>query len=417
MLKRPAAFGWRLLLAAAWLGAWLGWAHAQSPEPASSREAAELRTVVGVVFAQADAGAVRILQKGARVSVGETVGTQKGGFALLVFNDGSRAALRPETALRVRGFRYQPEDQRQDELAVDLLQGWLRKVSGEIARRNPGSFEMRVGDATIGIRGTDFAVRICDEACERERAEGAEGVLPQSRRLGEVVATVTPLRRQRGDAVDRAAAGAMLVLGDVLATDDEQALIGLDDGTRIVLAPRSVLGLRAEEDDLGRRAVRLDLMQGGLRVATLPRAAARLYGMLVNAGGLAGMRPDTALDAVCAAPAPAQAYACEAATVLLRKGRADVLGAAGARPLTIGQPERLVEPGLSAAPTPTAPAAPAAPGAPAGAPSAPAAAPGMPSAPAAPPGAPSAPAVPASPSAPPATPSPHLPGATRPAPA
>jgi hypothetical protein len=352
MLSTASRQGWRLLLALVLLAGWLLPTWAQQP-------AAELRSVVGVVFAQAGGGEVRILQKGAQVSVGETVGTQKGAFAVLVFNDGSRAALRPETALRVRGFRYQPEDARQDELAVDLLQGWLRKVSGEIARRNPRTFDMKVGDATIGIRGTDFAVRICDEACERERAEGAEGVLPQSRRLGEVVATTTPLRRQRGDTVDRAAAGAMLVLGDVLATDSEQALVGLDDGTRIVLAPNSVLALRSEEDDVGRRAVRLDLIQGGLRVATAPRPAARLYGLLVNAGNLVGLRPDAALDAACAAPAPAQAYACEAATVLLRRGRGDVLAPTGARQLVPDQPERLVEPGLSPAPaTPSAPSAP-----------------------------------------------------------
>jgi hypothetical protein len=361
MLNRPAAPGWRLLLALVLVCAWL------LPAPARGQHvAAELRTVVGIVFAQAEGGAPRVLQTGARVAVGETVGTQKGAFAVLVFNDGSRAALKPETALRVRGFRYRPEDAQQDELAVDLLQGWLRKVSGEIARRNPRSFEMRVGDATIGIRGTDFAVRICDEACERERPEGAEGVLPQSRRLGQIVATTTPLRRQRGDTVDRADAGAMLVLGDVLATDDQQVLLGLDDGSRIVLAPRSVLALRSVEDELGRRAVRLDLLQGAMRVAAAQRAAARLYGLLVNAGSVVGLRPGAALDASCEAAAPAQGYACEAATVLLRQGRGDVLADAGARALPAGQPQRLVEPAMSPAPA-ELPAAPPSSGLPSGA--------------------------------------------------
>lgn len=342
----------RLLLVLAGLGACLPLARAQ-------QAAAEVRTAVGLVFAQADSGEARILQAGAKLSVGETVGTQKGAFAMLIFGDGSRVALRPETALRVRGFRYRPEDAKEDEMAVQLLQGWLRKVSGEIAKRNPRSFEMRVGDATIGIRGTDFSVRICDEACARERVEGGVGVLPQSRRLGQVVATAAPLRRQRDETVDRAAAGAMLMLGDVLATDEQQALIGLDDGTRIVLAPRSVLALRSVEDDLGRRAVRLDLMQGALRVASGPRTAARLYGLLVNAGNTVGLRPESALDASCEAPASAQADACEAAAVLLRQGRGDVLTPSGARPLNAGRPERLVEPGLLPAPTPGAAPAPA----------------------------------------------------------
>ena len=355
MLTHRLARWWRLLLVLTFVGAWGAPVGAQ-------QAAAEIRTAAGVVFAQAGGGDVRILQTGSRLSVGETVGTQKGAFAVIVFGDGSRVALRPETALTVRGFRYRAEDAQQDEMSVQLLQGWLRKVSGEIAKRNPRSFEMRVGDATIGIRGTDFSVRICDEACARERVEGGEGVLPQSRRLGQVVAATTPVRRQRDETVDRAAAGATLLLGDVVATDDEQALIGLDDGTRIVLLPRSVLGLRSVEDDLGRRAVRLDLIQGGLRVVSGPRAAARLYGLLVNAGSTVGLRPEAALDASCDEPAPAQAYACEAATVLLRQGRGDVLTDSGPRPLNVGRPERLLEPNPSSAPSrPAAPAAPASP--------------------------------------------------------
>jgi hypothetical protein len=72
-----------------------------------------------------------------------------------------------------------------------------------------------------------------------------------------------------------------------------------------------------------------------------------------------GLRPGAALDAGCEAPAPAQAYACEAATVLLRQGRGDVLTDTGARALPAGQPERLVEPALSPAPaSPSSPVTP-----------------------------------------------------------
>jgi hypothetical protein len=348
-LSSLSRWGWCLGLLVAVLLAPLVPARAQQP-------AAEVRSVTGVAFAQASGNEVRVLQTGAKLAVGDMVGTQKGAFALLVFGDGSRVALREESTLTVRGFRYRPEDAQADQMAVDLLKGWMRKVSGEIARRNPRSFEMRVGDATIGIRGTDFSVRICDEACARARTDGAEGMLPQSRRLGQVIAAERTLRRQRDDAVDPAGAGAMLMLGDVLTTGDDQALIGLDDGTRIVLAPRSVLVLRSLEDEIGRRAVRLDLLQGGLRVAAAARPGARLYQVLVSAGATVGLRPDSALDAACEAAAPAGAYACETAQVLLRQGRADLLDATGARALPVGTALRLVEPAVvPSAPEPARP--------------------------------------------------------------
>jgi len=100
------------------------------------------------------------------LSVGDTVGTQKGAFALVVFNDGSRVALRPESAIAIRGFSFKPDDPANDQMSVQLLKGWLRNVSGQIGKRgNEAGFEMKVNDTTIGIRGTDFAVRLCDEEC------------------------------------------------------------------------------------------------------------------------------------------------------------------------------------------------------------------------------------------------------------
>ena len=325
-------------------------AHAQ-------QAAAELRSVTGVVFVQPTGGQVRIVQTGAKLSVGDTIGTQKGAFALVVFGDGSRLALRPESAMQIRGFSYKPDDPANDQLSVQLVKGWLRNVSGQIGKRgNENAFEMKVNDTTIGIRGTDFGVRLCDEECAAAREEIPEGVLPQSGRLGQVLSTNAPLERLSEGVTPLAApVDAALFLGDLVSTADAEALLGLDDGTRLVLAPATRLALRAEEDERGRRAVRLDLLQGTLRLATATQPGARLYGLLVNAGQLLGVRPDTALDVGCEKPAAEGEFACDAASVVLRRGRSEVLTATGLRSLLPGAAQRLVEP--TAAP-PAPPAAP-----------------------------------------------------------
>ncbi|MFM8767087.1 MAG: FecR domain-containing protein, partial [Rubrivivax sp.] len=286
VLVLNGARGW-----ARWLGAALAWAAACAGGNALAQPAAELRNVTGVVFSQPSGGQVRIVQAGAKLSVGDTVGTQKGAFALVVFNDGSRVALRPESAMAIRGFSFKPEDPANDQMSVQLLKGWLRNVSGQIGKRgNEAAFEMKVNDTTIGIRGTDFGVRLCDEECARAPEEVLEGVLPQSGRLGQVLATNAPLERlSDGLTPLEAPPNAPLFLGDVVSTADAEALLGLDDGTRIVLAPRSRVALRAEEDERGRRAVRIDVKQGAMRVATpTAQAGARLYPLLLNAGELLG---------------------------------------------------------------------------------------------------------------------------------
>ena len=324
---------------------------------ALAQVAAEVRSASGVVFAQPQGGQVRVIQTGAKLSVGDTVGTEKGAFALIVFNDGSRVALRPESAIAIRGFSFQPEDPSKDQMSVQLLKGWLRNVSGQIGKRgNPGAFDMKVNDTTIGIRGTDFGVRLCDEQCAGKAEAIPEGVLPQSGRLGQLLSSNQPVQRLREGVTpeDLPASGA-LFLGDVVTSGDTEALLGLDDGTRLVLAPATRLALRAEEDERGRRAVRLDLLQGTLRLATPTQPGARLYGLLVNAGQLLGVRPDTALDVGCEKPAAEGEFACDAASVVLRRGRSEVLTATGLRSLLPGAAQRLVEP--SAAP-PAPPAAP-----------------------------------------------------------
>jgi ferric-dicitrate binding protein FerR (iron transport regulator) len=322
-----------------------------------------------VVFAQPAGGQVRVIQAGAKLSVGDTIGTEKGAFALVVFNDGSRVALRPESAIAIRGFSFQPDDPSKDQMSVQLLKGWLRNVSGQIGKRgNQNAFDLKVNDTTIGIRGTDFGVRLCDEECAARAEAIPEGVLPQSGRLGQLLSSNQPVQRLREGVTpqDLPTSGA-LFLGDVVTSGNEEALLGLDDGTRLVLGPATRLALRAEEDERGRRAVRVDLLQGNLRLATPTQPGARLYGLLVNAGQLLGVRQDTALDLGCEKPAAEGEFACDAANVVLRRGRSEVLTATGLRSLLPGTPQRLLEP--AAVPPPVAPAAPTPPATPAPPPS------------------------------------------------
>lgn len=328
-----------------------GLAIALAPAPGAAqagKSAAVLRSVTGTVFQQPTGGQVRVVPAGTELFVGDTVGTQKGAFALVVFGDGSRVALRPESAMAIRGFSFKPDDPVNDQVSMQLLKGWLRMVSGQIGKRgDQAAFELKANDTTIGIRGTDFAVRICEAECDPGNETDYEGVLPQSGRLGRVLATEQPLRRLRdGTATLDAAIDAPLFLGDVLVVGEVEAVIGLDDGSRLVLGPGTRLALRAEEDEQGRRAIRLDLIDGVLRVATPPQARPRLYGLLIQAGNLLGLRQNTALDIACETPSTASLYPCEVAQVEVRDGLADVLTATGLRTLRGGSRSRLADPGL-----------------------------------------------------------------------
>jgi hypothetical protein len=332
------------LVGAVLLAGLTGWS---APARAQAK-AAELRSVSGVVVTQRPGAEPKVATANAELAVGDTVGTQQNAFALVVFNDGSRVALRPESALAIRGFSYKPEDPAADQMSVQLLKGWLRNVSGQIGKRgNEKAFELRVNDATIGIRGTDFSVRLCDEACVAAGGgSDGEGLLPHSRRLGRVLTASQPVQRQRegvsGGELPSIAAGAALFLGDTITAGESEAVLALDDGTRVVLAPRASLVLRAEEDARGRRAVRLDLLDGVLRVATPPTSGARLYGLLLNAGETVGVRQGSAVDLGCE-QAARESYVCPAGVVTLRRGQAEVLSDKAVRSMRAGACERLAD--------------------------------------------------------------------------
>ena len=95
---------------------------------------------------------------GERLAPGSTVSTGAGSRAILSFDDGQVAALHENTQFRIDGFRYQLEKPQADRAVFVLLQGALRVITGALGQRNPAAFELRTGETTIGIRGTDFMV-------------------------------------------------------------------------------------------------------------------------------------------------------------------------------------------------------------------------------------------------------------------
>jgi hypothetical protein len=99
-----------------------------------------------------------------RITSGATVTTGRGSQAVLKFDDSQVVVLNENTTFRITDFRYRQEEQRNDRSIFDLVRGALRVISGAVASRSQSAFQLRVPQATIGIRGTDFMVAIVNPA-------------------------------------------------------------------------------------------------------------------------------------------------------------------------------------------------------------------------------------------------------------
>lgn len=103
--------------------------------------------------------AQRALKVGDLLESGTTVSTGATSSAVVKFEDGQVMALAERTSFRIVDYRYNKERVSQSSAVFTLLQGGLRFISGVIGATNRNSFRMNVGNATIGIRGTDGVVQ------------------------------------------------------------------------------------------------------------------------------------------------------------------------------------------------------------------------------------------------------------------
>jgi hypothetical protein len=138
--------------------------------PVSALASALVESVTGDVRA----GNVRLVQ-GHRIFPGASVTTGAAAQAVLRFDDGARVVLGQNTEFRLRDYRYEEANAGNDRAVLDLLKGAARFVTGVLGRRSAGAFALRVPQATIGIRGTDFMVAIVNPAYVAV-TEGAIGI-------------------------------------------------------------------------------------------------------------------------------------------------------------------------------------------------------------------------------------------------
>lgn len=152
--------------------------------PAAAVDAGKALFVFGDVSIASNTGSTKskvvALSKGSRLSVGDTVITGAQGRAQLLLNDQTKIALRPNSRFQIETFAY--SSAATDELVsasenqahFELLKGGFRSITGGVGKANPDGFEVRTAVAVIGIRGTDFAGRLCvaDGDCGEETAPG-----------------------------------------------------------------------------------------------------------------------------------------------------------------------------------------------------------------------------------------------------
>lgn len=181
-------------------------------EPAA---VAEVAFVIGSAHAVDAAGASRPLRRGAALYEGQRIETAENGHVHLRFIDGASVAVRPRSRLLIEEYRYVPARPADNRVRFTLERGEARSITGKAGEAAKDRFRLNTPIAAIGIKGTDFVVRVSADdtrafvlggaivmtplgaACPAESLGGCQG--PAAREL-----TAMPDRFLRLTALQRA---------------------------------------------------------------------------------------------------------------------------------------------------------------------------------------------------------------------
>jgi len=242
-----------------------GSAHAQMVATAVAVE--------GTVFVTRVDGKQSLLTRGSNLQRGEAINTARNSSVRLLFSDGGETVVRPESSLVVQAYRFDKDAPAQDSLLMQLIKGGLRAVTGAVGKRgNPDAYRLQVNTATIGIRGTDYSVRLCQNDCtDGSGSAQRNSATPVAARAVQVIGKVT---LHRGAAAPVALTQeTALYSGDTLETvAGAYAVLVFRDNARVTVNPSTRFVITQYSYDPAPKAepgsMFIELLKGGLRFAT-----------------------------------------------------------------------------------------------------------------------------------------------------
>lgn len=96
---------------------------------------------------------------GLKLKVGDTLDTGRNGTLGVILRDDSTLSIGPESRLVLRSFLFSPYEEKFD-LVASITRGTMAYLSGLIGKLAPEKARFETPTATIGIRGTRFAVKV-----------------------------------------------------------------------------------------------------------------------------------------------------------------------------------------------------------------------------------------------------------------
>lgn len=94
-----------------------------------------------------------------KMFAGDFVRTGSKGSVGLIFDDDTVVAVGPDSEMKIEEFLYHPVEAELSFVAK-MFKGTFSFITGQIAKLAPEKVRLETPEATLGVRGTKFAVKI-----------------------------------------------------------------------------------------------------------------------------------------------------------------------------------------------------------------------------------------------------------------
>ena len=108
-------------------------------------------------------GRTQQLQINSQIFEGDRIETRVGARLHILMDDGAEVFLKEDSVLKISEYVITEGYGEESSSILDLLRGGLRKITGSIGASALANYQMQTGLATIGIRGTEYVIKLCKQ--------------------------------------------------------------------------------------------------------------------------------------------------------------------------------------------------------------------------------------------------------------
>ena len=114
--------------------------------------------VTGNVTAAQPTQAPRVLQRRSPLYEHDVISTGTSAQGQIAFTDSSTVALNGDSQFKIDQYVYKKDSPSADKSVMSVVKGGFRTITGAIPKANPDGYAINSPVATIGVRGTQYAV-------------------------------------------------------------------------------------------------------------------------------------------------------------------------------------------------------------------------------------------------------------------